>query len=132
VLFVAALIPYLALGQLGQHRTFNYVAPFFLTFWLLFLVAVRQANAISSLNKIRFTAGSKKTFGFVVVSSFFFSKQSLNIYNDVRNERLKQYNQEYILREQFLYNNPSLTYPLKVIPESLKITDAKGDTDILC
>jgi hypothetical protein len=128
VLFVAALMPYLALGQLGQHRTFNYVAPFFLTFWLLFLVAVRQANAISSLNKIRFTAGSKKIFGFVVVSSFFFSKQSLNIYNDVRNERLKQYNQEYILREQFLYNNPSLTYPLKVIPESLKITDAKGDT----
>jgi hypothetical protein len=128
VLFVAALIPYLAFGQLGQHRTFNYVAPFFLTFWLLFIVAVRQANIISSLYKIHFTTNLKKTFGFVVVASFFFSKQSLNIYNDVRNERLKQYNQEYILREQFLYNNPSLTYPLKVIPESLKITDAKGDS----
>ncbi|MBK7148291.1 MAG: hypothetical protein IPH78_05580 [Bacteroidetes bacterium] len=128
ILFVAALLPYLAMGQLGQHRTYNYVLPIFLLSWFLFIVSLRQSYDFSFLGHFQFTCSRKIAFGFLMAVSIFLSGNIVAIGSDLYNGKLTKYRNEFVVREQQLLKSPSIIYPLEHIPAYLLITDAKGDT----
>mgnify|MGYP000913829915 CR=1 FL=1 len=126
VIFIAAFVPYFATGILGQHRTMNYVYPFFILLWFMAVVcfANRYAFHIALIK-------AKHVKVVLLVSAIMLMQVSSNIsaiYRDLRFNTFAKYKAEYIARQQQILNGPNGVKPLVHMPNSLAITDASYDS----
>lgn len=127
VVFIAAFIPYFATGILGQHRTINYVYPFFLLLWFTALIdfANRHPIHIPFLKTDR----AKVVVLISAIMVLSFTGNSILIWKDTATDKFSIYKEEYIARQQQILNGDTIIKPLQHIPNAFMITDAaaKGD-----
>ncbi len=128
LLFTAAFLPYIGTGILGQHRTINFAFFFFLPLWLwgLLNVAPDVSGWLQSLTK----TVPVLLVGVAVFLSILFTGNTVTIINDIRQHKFSAYKSEYLQREKAIIEKGSIAIqPLTTVPQSLDITDAKGDND---
>lgn len=128
LLFTAAFLPYIGTGILGQHRTINYAFFFFLPLWLWGLLNVGHTahTWLAPLTK-PIVAMSVCVLIFLC---FVFTGNTYTIITDIRLHKLTAYKNEYLQRDKDIQLKGSTAIqPLNAIPQSLTITDAKGDAD---
>lgn len=127
--FIAALIPYLATGILGQHRTMNYVFPFFILLWIGFLLSLSSHYRFAE-NRTPETSGIRVlilAISALVVMSV--TGNALKILADFRSGAFCEYRAEFMNRQTNVLRNPLLPIPsVQKIPGSFQVVDAKGDT----
>lgn len=128
IVFTAAFVPYYATGMLGQHRTMNYVYPFFLLLsaLALYLFTAQQAgrNKLVQLQSNQLTA-------FLVVTAFgasFFTGNGRLITKELTTPKYSAYRQEFLQRHAAMKQQPRGAYPLTQVPAVFTITDARSDT----
>jgi hypothetical protein len=106
--FIAAFIPYLATGILGQHRTMNYVFPFFIILWIATLISLSTHYRLAE-NATPETTG---------VRVFILAVVALVVMSATGNAN-----------KILVLNQPTLPVaPLQNIPHTFQVVDTKSDT----
>lgn len=126
VVFMAAFIPYFATGILGQHRTMNYVYPFFLLWWFVALVSLSNEYDI-----IHDALRKEAVKRFLVLSSIavlYVTGNSLRIWTDVAANNFVAYKEEYLQRQAAILVDKGGIQLLEHIPATFNITDARTDS----
>ena len=127
--FIAALIPYLATGILGQHRTMNYVFPFFILLWICALISLSAHYGIDK--ELTPETTGAKAFVVVIIALLVMSVSgnARKIEMDIWTGSFQQYKTEFMQRQTSILQHPNYPIaPLNRIPNSFKIVDAKSDT----
>lgn len=126
VVFTAAFIPYYATGILGQHRTMNYVYPFFILLWFAGLsgLSLRYQLPVPVFKTDR--ARMLLLLSAIVV--MYVTGNSLKIIADVKDNRFEAYKTEYLNRQHGIIAGAGSIAPLMTIPYTFSITDAKADS----
>ena len=127
--FVASFLPYFATGTLGQHRTINYVFFYFIFLWLWFLVSVSKQFWL--FQKISFLFGGDKKFflAAVCVIAMVVSGNGDKMIIDFSRGKFTAYNKEFYERHfELMDNSKGPILPLKNVPETFTIVDAKTDS----
>jgi hypothetical protein len=127
--FMGSFIPYFATGMLGQHRTINYVFFYFLLLWPWFLVSVSERFSLQQ--KLSAWIGEKHPFflALAAVVVMILSGNGINILRDFKMNRWAEYRTEFITRQKQIIANPgSGIEPLKKVPITFQIVDAKNDS----
>ncbi len=129
MVFMAAFIPYMATGILGQHRTMNYVFPFFIVAWMLMLLHLpSRLPGLQLLNKY-LTQGKSIALIFLAVGCMIASHTGIGILSDIRRGALADYKQDFFQRQASVSeNNLAPIRHLNKIPKSFAVVDTKGDT----
>jgi hypothetical protein len=128
IVFTAAFVPYYATGMLGQHRTMNYVYPFFLLLCALGLYWFTQQQA--GRNKLA-SLHSNQLSTFLVVTAFaasFFTGNGWLITKEVTQPKYSAYRQEFLQRHAAMKQHPGAAYALTQVPAVFTITDAQTDS----
>lgn len=129
IVFAAAFLPYMATGILGQHRTLNYVLPFFVLLWLMAVVNAGNnfpvSNSLAALRRPMFStillAASLLSFA-VWGNGFALSK-------DLQSGAMASYKAEFFERQLNIATAKEKGIPALVRrPASLSVVDAKADT----
>jgi hypothetical protein len=126
--FIASFLPYFATGILGQHRTLNYVLPYFLILWTISLLSLSQH--FKWYERMNFF---KKKFPFhaILISTIIVLTltKGLNPVRDVITNQLGLYKSEFTDRQaKIIRNGESSILPLLNKVSTFNIVDAKGDT----
>lgn len=127
VVFIAAFIPYFATGILGQHRTMNYVYPFFLLLWFIALIGFANRYSIQTRY---LQADSRKAI--LIISAIITMQMSYNassIYSELKHDGFNKYQTEYLARQQQILGGDTTIMPLQHIPSVFMITDATAKDD---
>jgi hypothetical protein len=127
--FIAALIPYLATGILGQHRTMNYVFPFFIILWVGVLISLSSHYRIAE-EAIPETTGIRALIlavvALVIMSA---TGNSGKILQDLYSGIFPKYKVEFMARQATVLTQPALAVqPLQNMPRTFQVVDTKGDT----
>jgi hypothetical protein len=126
--FIASFLPYFATGTLGQHRTLNYVLPFFLVLWVIFLLSLSQHFKL--YERMNFFK-RKLPFSVILISSIIIlsATKGLNPVRDLTTNQFGLYKVEFFERqEKIIRNGESSILPLPHKVSTFNIVDAKGDT----
>jgi hypothetical protein len=127
--FIAALVPYLATGILGQHRTMNYVLPFFILFWICTLVSLSAHYGIDKELTPETTGPKALVLAFIALLIVSVSGNARRIEIDIWTGSFQQYKTEFMQRQTIMLQQPTAPIaPLIHIPKSFQIVDAKSDT----
>ena len=127
--FIAALIPYLATGILGQHRTMNYVLPFFILLWLGFLLGLSTHYGISDEATPETTGARVWILAFAALIVMSVTGNAKKIWIDLYSGVFPKYRTEFMVRQATIIKQPLLpVYPLQCVPLTFQIVDVKGDT----
>ena len=127
--FIAALIPYLATGILGQHRTMNYIFPFFILLWIALLLSLSTHYGIAEERTPETTGARVLIMAFVALLVISVSGNSYKILNDFRSGAFTKYRTAFMERQSAILFDPRSSIPaLNRIPHSFQIVDAKSDT----
>lgn len=127
--FMAAFIPYMATGILGQHRTLNYIFPFFIILWVGVLISISTKYRLCE-ERTPETTGIRvfiiAVVGVVVMSV---SGNGGKILTDFYSGTFSKYKTEFMGRQRAVLQQPLAPIPpLKEVPYSFKIVDTKSDT----
>jgi hypothetical protein len=126
--FIASFLPYFATGILGQHRTLNYVLPFFLVLWSIFLLSLSQHFKL--YEQINFFK-KKSPLQILLISSIIVLTitKGLNPVRDLFASRFGLYKSEFTDRQaKIIRNGEGSILPLAHKVSTFTIVDAKGDT----
>ena len=127
--FMSAFMPYLTTGIMGQHRTINYAFFFFILLWAWWLISFSKRYSLYKLPGIAL-AGSIR-YGIIILSMtvMMISANGGGIVRDLWHGNFAAYKMDFVRRHEELQHNPGISVrPLKVIPETFNITDARTDT----
>ena len=129
IVFMAAFIPYMATGILGQHRTMNYIFPFFMVLWVFILLYLPSHFPGLPLLKKYLTKGKSLALIFLAVGCMIASNTGISILNDMHSGALATYKKDFFERQSSIAENKLAPIrPLSSIPKSFTIVDTKGDT----
>ena len=127
--FMAAFIPYMATGILGQHRTMNYVFPCFIAYWMFILLHLPSRFPGLQLLDKYLTQGKSLALIFLAVGCMTGSHTGIGILSDIRSGALADYKQDFFQRQAAVSeNNFAQIRHLNKIPKSFAVVDTKGDT----
>jgi hypothetical protein len=127
--FTAALIPYLATGILGQHRTINYVLPFFILLWICALISLSAHYGIDAGRTPETTGVKALLAAIVALLVISVSGNTLKIEKDIWTGSFQQYKTAFMQRQSAILQHPNQPIvPLSHIPNCFKIVDARNDT----
>ncbi|MDB5282243.1 MAG: hypothetical protein JWO06_1318 [Bacteroidota bacterium] len=127
--FIGSFLPYFATGTLGQHRTINYVFFYFIFLWIWFLLSVSKKFWL--FQKLSgFTGENKKIFlAGICIIAMAISGNGDKMINDFGKGNFTSYKREFAERHrQLLSNARGEILPLKNVPETFTIVDAKADS----
>ena len=128
-IFMAAFLPYLATGILGQHRTMNYVMPFFIILWLATLLSVSEKYRLYQKLSPGITNFRAMLLAFAALVVMVFSGNSGKIINDVKDGSFKFYQLEFMQRQATILEQPLAPIgSIEKIPNTFEIVDTKSDT----
>ena len=127
--FMSAFMPYLTTGILGQHRTINYAFFFFILLWAWWLISFSKQYSVYLLPGVAL-AGSIR-YGIIILSVtvMIISANGGRIIRDLWEDKFTIYKMDFVLRQEELHQTPGVqVHPLKTIPETFDIVDARTDT----
>jgi hypothetical protein len=127
-IFIASFLPYFATGILGQHRTLNYVLPYFLILWPIFLLSSSQH--FKWYERMDFF---KKKFPFhailISIVIVLTVTKGINPFRDVITNQFGLYKSEFSDRQtKIIRNGEGSVLPLRHKVSTFSIVDAKGDS----
>ncbi len=127
--FMAAFLPYMATGILGQHRTMNYVFPFFIILWVTTLLSASEKYRLYQKLSPVITNFRVMLLAFTAVVLMVFSGNSRKIISDVRNGSFQLYQSEFLQRQARILKEPLAPIPaIEKIPNTFQVVDTKSDT----
>lgn len=128
-IFTASFLPYMATGILGQHRTINYVFFYFIFLWAWLLISMSEKFLLKQ-RLMWLKIPQVRLFLFLAsVIVLVFSGNGLRILLDFKDDSFHRYTTEFMQRQQYIIAHPQAPIPpLRQVPSTFTITDAKGDT----
>jgi hypothetical protein len=127
--FMGAFLPYMATGILGQHRTMNYVFPFFIILWIATLISLSEKYRLPE--KLRLVITGSRAFVLAVLSVVIMScsANAGKILADIKSGSFQSYKSEFMERQATIIDQPSAPIiSLKQIPKTFMVVDAQSDT----
>ncbi len=130
VVFCGSFVPYYATGLLGQHRTINFVMPFFLFLYSAFLVAVSLKFELHKKVYLKAVYDRTPLLLFVSACTMFVTGNTQKIVTDLRAGTFYTYKQEFLDRQRrILQNSNDVILPFKQVPSIFHVTDTRGKKD---
>lgn len=127
--FMAAFIPYMGTGILGQHRTLNYVFPFFIILWTGALLSVSTKYRLTEERTPETTGVRVFIMAVVGLAVMSVSGNERKILCDMASGIFPVYREEFLERDKRGLLEPANPIrPLGNVPGCFKIVDAKGDS----
>ena len=127
--FMAAFIPYVATGILGQHRTMNYVLPFFILLWICTLISLSAHYGIADEQTPETRGVRVYILAIVALVIMSFSSNGGKIWSDLYFGNFPKYKSEFLVRQAKILQQPAATISsLKNIPNTFQVVDVMSDT----
>jgi len=127
--FMAAFLPYMATGILGQHRTMNYVFPFFIVLWFSSLISVSCQYRWHVKLKHLGTTTNVFVIALVAIAGLVMHGNGVLVVTDLQRGVFQQYRTEFMERQAGIVQLPLARIPaLQSVPGAFKIVDVKSDT----
>ena len=127
--FMAAFLPYMATGILGQHRTMNYVFPFFILLSFASVLSFSYQYGWHIRLKHVGTPANVLILALIASTGLFFQGSGLSVIQDMKRGYFQQYRCEFMQRQSVIIKNTDAPIPsLKQVPNTFQIVDVKRDT----
>ncbi len=127
--FIAAFIPYMATGILGQHRTMNYVFPFFIILWTGFLISLSTHYRIAEEATAETTGFRPLILAVVAIVVMSVTGNSGKILRDFESGIFPKYRDEFMSRQASILIQPAMPVPpMQQIPRIFQVVDTRNDT----
>ena len=127
--FIAAFLPYMATGILGQHRTMIYIMPYFIILWLATLLSASQKYQLYQKISPAITNFRMALLAFISVVVMGFSGNSRKIIGDARDGSFQLYQSEFMKRQGDILAHPNIAIrSIEKTPKTFDVVDVKNDT----
>jgi hypothetical protein len=127
--FMGAFLPYMATGILGQHRTMNYVFPFFIILWIATLISLSEKYHLHEKQQSVITGSRTFVLAILSVVVMSFSANAGQVLADIKSASFQRYKSVFMERQATIIHQPMAPIiPLKQIPKTLMVVDVKSDT----
>jgi len=119
----------MATGILGQHRTMNYVFPFFIVLWFSSLISVSCQYRWHVKLKHLGTTTNVFVIALVAIAGLVMHGNGVLVVTDLQRGVFQQYRTEFMERQAGIVQLPLARIPaLQSVPGAFKIVDVKSDT----
>ena len=127
--FAGSFLPYFATGTLGQHRTINYVFFYFIFLWIWLLIAVSEKFGLHQKFSSILTENRHFALIIICIIATAVTGNSGSIIRDFSTGNFTTYANEFAQRQsQLIYNARGPILPIKNVPETFTIVDARADS----
>lgn len=120
--YAAFILPYAATGMLGQHRTANYVLPFFLLYW--HILVVYMSAHFKWWEKLRFIHPYPTVITLCLSVMFgSMTRNSIYLSRDITTGNMVQYYNQQMQAHKLRLKQANTTYISKPEPDTLTVKD---------